>query len=432
MSIILNPSEQLLIASDVLATTTELQARVSYADTVTGTVGANSVSTHGNTPEVLTQATGSSARVISGINFVNLDTVAHQVKIGTGASGAFAAGVFNATLNPGDSLQFTTPHSWCIFNAYGYVVGVAGPYGPPGANGVVEIAPVNAQTGTAYTLQATDAPGVAGYFGIVTMSNAAANAVTIPPGIFPVGTRVDIIQLGTGATSLTPGSGVTLEGSTSISAQYGSVTLVQTVLNTWVSPPSAAAGTVTSVALSMPADFVVGGSPITSSGTLAVTRATQTANTVQAGPASGSAATPSYRALVLADIPSVGAASGLATLDASSQVAATNLRRKINALGNITGAVNIDLSSGGVITATMTGNCTFTLVNAPPSGYVADMELRLTQDATGSRIATWPANGKWPGASPFVLSTAANTMDVVGISADNGLNWIGYPVEDVG
>jgi hypothetical protein len=62
-------------------------------------------------------------------------------------------------------------------------------------------------------------------------------------------------------------------------------------------------GTVTSVGLTMPSDFSVSGSPVTSAGTLAVTANTQSANTVKAGPASGAAAAPTYRALVPADYP---------------------------------------------------------------------------------------------------------------------------------
>ena len=71
----------------------------------------------------------------------------------------------------------------------------------------------------------------------------------------------------------------------------------------WASP--ATSGTVTSVALSVPGIFSVSGSPITSSGTLAVTLTTESVNTVWAGPASGPAATPTFRALVAADIPSL-------------------------------------------------------------------------------------------------------------------------------
>ena len=62
-------------------------------------------------------------------------------------------------------------------------------------------------------------------------------------------------------------------------------------------------GTVTSVAQTVPSEFSVAGSPITTSGTLAITKATQTANTVWAGPTSGGAAQPAFRALVPADLP---------------------------------------------------------------------------------------------------------------------------------
>lgn len=68
-----------------------------------------------------------------------------------------------------------------------------------------------------------------------------------------------------------------------------------------------AVGSVTSVALALPASILtVSGSPVTTSGTLTGSLATQTANFVWAGPTSGSAATPTFRALVLADIPSGG------------------------------------------------------------------------------------------------------------------------------
>jgi hypothetical protein len=63
-------------------------------------------------------------------------------------------------------------------------------------------------------------------------------------------------------------------------------------------------GTVTSVALTVPAEFSVSGSPVTTSGTLAVTKANQSANQVFAGPTSGGAAAPAFRALVSGDIPS--------------------------------------------------------------------------------------------------------------------------------
>jgi hypothetical protein len=66
---------------------------------------------------------------------------------------------------------------------------------------------------------------------------------------------------------------------------------------------SSGLGTVTSVGLTMPAQFAVASSPVTTSGTLAVTLNTQTANLVFAGPVSGGAASPTFRFLSSADIP---------------------------------------------------------------------------------------------------------------------------------
>jgi hypothetical protein len=59
---------------------------------------------------------------------------------------------------------------------------------------------------------------------------------------------------------------------------------------------------VTSVALSAPSILTVSGSPLTSSGTLTLSLATQTANQVFAAP-NGSSGTPAFRTLVAADLP---------------------------------------------------------------------------------------------------------------------------------
>lgn len=53
----------------------------------------------------------------------------------------------------------------------------------------------------------------------------------------------------------------------------------------------------------MPGIFAVAGSPVTTAGTFTVTFNTQSANVVFAGPASGAAATPTFRSLVAADLP---------------------------------------------------------------------------------------------------------------------------------
>lgn len=70
----------------------------------------------------------------------------------------------------------------------------------------------------------------------------------------------------------------------------------------WATLPGS--GTVTSVALSLPSDFTVSGSPVTSSGTLSATWASQAGNLVLASP-DGTSGTPSFRAIVAADVPTL-------------------------------------------------------------------------------------------------------------------------------
>ena len=69
---------------------------------------------------------------------------------------------------------------------------------------------------------------------------------------------------------------------------------------------AALGGTVTSISLAVPGDFVVFGSPVTNAGTITLSHANRTPNTVQAGPASGGSGQPAYRALVAADMPPLG------------------------------------------------------------------------------------------------------------------------------
>lgn len=75
----------------------------------------------------------------------------------------------------------------------------------------------------------------------------------------------------------------------------------------WASVSGGGGGTVTSVGMTVPSILSVSGSPITSSGTFAITLATQTANLVFASPSSGGASAPTFRALVANDIPGLDA-----------------------------------------------------------------------------------------------------------------------------
>jgi hypothetical protein len=70
----------------------------------------------------------------------------------------------------------------------------------------------------------------------------------------------------------------------------------------WIEPTT---GTVTSVALALPAQFSISGSPVTGAGTLTGAWHTQAINLIFAGPASGAAAAPTFRSLVPSDIPAL-------------------------------------------------------------------------------------------------------------------------------
>lgn len=120
------------------------------------------------------------------------------------------------------------------------------------------------------------------------------------------GTALPVANGGTSLTTLTANNVILGNGTSAPNfvAPGTSGNLLTSNGTTWTSAAPATAGTVTSVALSAPAEFTVSGSPVTTSGTLTFTKATQTANLIYAGPSSGGAAAPTFRAMVTADIPS--------------------------------------------------------------------------------------------------------------------------------
>jgi len=99
------------------------------------------------------------------------------------------------------------------------------------------------------------------------------------------------VSLGSSATATTPAS------------NSNDTTLATTAFVT-TKTTGFGSGSVTSVGLSLPAMFSVTGSPVTTSGTLTASLASQTANYVFIAP-NGTAGAPTFRALVAADLPSL-------------------------------------------------------------------------------------------------------------------------------
>jgi hypothetical protein len=184
---------------------------------------------------------------------------------------------------------------------------------------------------------------------------------------------------GTGVTSLNGlTGGLTLVAGTGISITPGGSSI--TIANT------EAGGTVTSVALSLPSIFTVSGSPVTTSGTLTGTFNTQTANTVFEGPSSGPAATPTFRALVTADLP---AGTGTVTaVTASSPL----------------------FSSGGA-----TPNLTIQVANSTQNGYLSSTDWNTfnNKQPAGSYITALTGDVTASGPGSAVASLTATTNSTI-------------------
>jgi hypothetical protein len=171
---------------------------------------------------------------------------------------------------------------------------------------------------------------------------------------------------------------------------------------TWALPGGS--GTVTSVALTVPTFLSISGSPITTSGTLAITL-------------SGTA------------LPIANGGTGLTAVGAQYQVLQSTgsawasqfiLPRLEYDAGNSGTALTIDWTNGPAQKVTLTGNVTFTLSNpVNAESYI----IKLVQ-GSGPYTVTWPAAVKWGVAGAPTLSATAGKIDIVSFYYD-GTNYYG-------
>ena len=190
--------------------------------------------------------------------------------------------------------------------------------------------------------------------------------------------------------------------------------------------PSAGSGTVTSVAFSDASTtpiYSISGSPVTTSGTLTQTLSTQIANTVFAGPASGSAAQPAFRTLVSLDIPNNAAntTGTAANITASTNSSLTTLSVLSLPFSQITGTVPI--AQGGTnITSYTTGDVLY----ASATNVLSKLGIGLSGQvlAVVSGVPAWATNSPsfsglttqgviYATSSSAVASTAAGAIGTV-------------------
>lgn len=256
-------------------------------------------------------------------------------------------------------------------------------------------------------------------------------------------------------------------GQTFIAVDTGAIYGWSVTSNAWETGGTGS-GTVSSVAMTVPSILAVSGSPITTTGTLALSLSTQSANRVLSGPTTGSAATPTFRSLVPPDLTltsahiivgdgsnlgssvamsgDVGISNTGVTAIGSNKVANSQLAQmstltlkgnasgstanaadltviQANTLltqavynaGNSSTAITINWNNGPWQQVTLTGNCTVTLSNAV-SGAVYVLEF---VQGSGSYTVTF-SGVKWPGGSAYSATATNGAIDQVNLGY-NGL-----------
>ena len=197
-----------------------------------------------------------------------------------------------------------------------------------------------------------------------------------------------------------------------------------TVTGTCTGCVGSGAGTVTSVAMTISDAistlFSLSGSPITGSGTFSLSMDTQTPNNVLIGPSTGSAAVPTFRPLVDADIPN-----GI-TISGTNIVSWAALDKSASDLADLATRSAASLSSGALALARLTdsGTANLPLVSGGSGGDPVYEALDLTSSSivTGQLVAaSFPAlTGHITTAGGALATTLVNSGVTLGTYGASG------------
>jgi hypothetical protein len=192
---------------------------------------------------------------------------------------------------------------------------------------------------------------------------------------------------------------------------------------TLVSVPRASVGETTVITMTVPSIFELTGSPLTATGTLAITLANQTANRIWASPASGPAAPPGFRALVVADLPD---------LSSTYQAAASALTAlsSLSPAGNSGKFVRANLAETGFELVTVTGGGD-ALKADPLSQFAVTTSAQLLgvltdESGTGNILTT---NGSAANLTSFPVlnqSTTGNAATATALQTARAINGVSF------
>jgi hypothetical protein len=196
---------------------------------------------------------------------------------------------------------------------------------------------------------------------------------------------------------------------------------------------------VTSVALSAPsAEFIVNGSPVTTTGTLTLTKQTQVANSIWAGPVMGPAAQPAFRFLDILDLPGIpagqvfigtgtavtaafltaGTGINIASASGSITVSNTGVTNVALALpGSVFSVSGSPVTTAGTLTGSFVNQAANTIFAGPTTGSPATPSFRSQVLADLPHLT----NGQlYIGSTGNSVAAAGITAGSAAISVTNG------------
>jgi hypothetical protein len=296
-----------------------------------------------------------------------------------------ATGQTGITLQPGQSAVVA-------FNGTDYaLVGTIGPTVPVARGGT------GLTSGTSGGVLAFTATGT-----LASSTALASNAIVIGGGA------------GAAPSTTTTGTGVVTAVGNAVNTSGGLVTQTGTLASSAILLGGGSATAISSTTTGTGVVTAVGNA-VNTSGGLVTQSGTLTANNVLLG---GGASTAISSSSLLATSAAVTSGTYIKSIGYADTVVA---------LGNTGTAINLDVVSGGVFTATLTGNATITL-RYPVSSGASSFTLILTNDATAGRTVAWAGGSfKFPGgAASLSRTTTANAIDIwVFFTPDGGTTYYG-------